>query len=95
MAEASKPKATEPATPAALTTATTSIRDQPTAAQIAEARAGAKAKKKERINVKTVSGGSMWDPDEGQWIEGTSTRAVSTGWIARQIKAKKLTEAEE
>ncbi len=95
MAVANNNKAAEPKTPVETTSAAQSIRDQPSDLQIAEAKAASKAKKKEYVNVKTVSGGSMWDPEEGQWIEGTPTRAVSTGWIERQVAAKKLTPAEE
>lgn len=71
------------------------IRNQPTDEQIAEARAAAKPDKNVYTVVKTTSGGSMWDPDEGQWIGGGETRAVRTVWLDRQIKAGKIEVVKE
>ena len=42
------------------------------------------------IKVKTVSGGSMYDPEGDQWIHGDLTLVAKTDWIAFQAEFKKL-----
>lgn len=42
------------------------------------------------VKVRTVSGGTMYDPEHEQWVEGKLTLATHSDWIDRQAKAGKL-----
>lgn len=78
-------KQVKPATPAAKKT---SIRNQPTEAEVDKKRK--EMPKGPELKVKTASGGNMWDSDSGKWITGDPTLAPETPWLQRQIKARKI-----
>lgn len=67
-----------------------SIRNQPTDEELAARRASRKPAKETYVQVRTTSGGDMWDPQAGSWITGQRGLALQTEWLDRQIAAKKI-----
>lgn len=66
------------------------VRKQPSDEELAKKRQREKTEKQKELKVRTASGGDMWDPEAGNWIEGKPTLTVDNAWIRRQIAAKKI-----
>lgn len=53
------------------------------------------AQPKGRVFVRTVTPGSMWDPDQSQLITDTGVAAKHSEWLQIQIDAGKIERAED
>lgn len=85
------PQIPEPAADKPAAELTLRVREQPTNAQVTAARVQARDSSKEQVKAVTASGGRMWDPQHGQWIDGSGrTLATNSAWLKTQVRAGKI-----
>lgn len=72
------------------------VRDIPSNDEISKAHADNLATQpKGRTFVRTVNPGSMWDPDQSQWIHDEGVAAKHSEWLQIQIDSGKIEVTED